>query len=181
MKKYYIIALSVLAFSFTACGGDEETTPAPPTTDEIIGTYTGSELSLLKFSDATDDEMPDETTTEPNMKIVIAKGANGYTLAIDDNDNATPPAPISLIIQDVLIAGNGTTFRIPAQEYTVDGETTQIEGNASFLNGTTPADGLYTRNDKTLRFEFDGIIDTEDDNGDPIEVELEVEYNVNKK
>ena len=181
MKKYYTIALCALAFSFTACGGDEAATPAPPNTDEIIGTYTGTELNLLMFSDATDGEMPDETTTDSNVKIVIAKGTNGYTMAIDDNDNATPPAPISLIIQDVIIASNGTTFRIPAQEYSYDGETTQIQGNASFLNGTTPTDALYTRNDKNLRIEFEGFLDTEDDNGDPIEVELEVEYNVNKK
>lgn len=181
MKKYYIIALTALALSFTACGGDEETAPAAPTTDEIIGTYTGTAISTTYLSEATNGLVPDEIESDTDNKIVISKGSTGYTVSLDDNNPNTPADPINLRIQDVLIASNGTSFQIPAQQFNVDGNLVTIQGTAYGVNGTTPVAGLYTRNDKALRFEFEGILETDGPNGSPIEVGFEVEYNTNKQ
>ena len=182
MKKYWYIAVVAISLSFTACGDDSTPTPAAPTTDEIIGTYTGTELSLFEFAAATNDTIDDVTETDTDIQIVIAKGSTGYTMSIDDNNPSTPAAPVSLRIQDVLIASNGTTFQIPSQVYTVDGETVTIEGTAYAVNGTIPVAGLYTRNDKALRFEFAGTFSSIDLDGDIIEdVDFEVEYNTTKK
>jgi hypothetical protein len=181
MKKYWYIAVVAISLSFTACGDDSTPTPAAPTTDEIIGTYTGTELSLVKFSEATNGATQDVTVTDTDIKLIITKGSTGYMISIDDNNPNTPVDPENLVIQDVLIASNGTTFRIPAQEVTVDNQTVIIQGTAYAVNGTTPVAGLYTRNDKALRFEFEGVLELEDANGNPFDVDFEVEYNTNKQ
>jgi len=181
MKKYYYLVALAISLSFASCGDDSTPTPSAPTTDEIIGTYTGTAISTIEYSAATNGIIPDSTETDTDNKIVIAKGSNGYTMSLDDNNPTTPPDPVSLIIQDVLIANNGTTFRIPTQQFSVGGTMVTIQGTAYAVNGTTPAAGLYTRNDKALRFEFEGLLQDTDTSGNPISVGFTEEYNTNKQ
>lgn len=181
MKKYWYIAIVAISLSFTACGDDSTPTPAAPTTDEIVGTYTGTSISTTLLSEATNGAIPNQIETDTDNKIVITKGSTGYTVSLDDNNPDTPADPLNLRIQDVLIASNGTSFQIPAQQFNVDGNTVTIQGTAYGVNGTTPVAGLYTRNDKALRFEFEGVLETELPNGSPIEVGFEVEFNTNKQ
>jgi hypothetical protein len=157
MKNFFLIALAVLAFSFTNCGSDEETTPAAPTTDEIIGTYTGTQTAKnvdnMFFWDVIFKPEPS------NVKIIISKKGSDYVLSVDDTDPTTSLIPLDISLSDLTIISNDIAFQIPTQNYpNLIFPSTMYGSRYVDINNTSFA-GVFNRSTKTLNFECSGVVD----------------------
>ncbi len=177
--KVGVLALA-MAFTFSACGDDTET-PAVNTTDEVVGTYSGTATLLLKTGVATGGMMPDQTNTD-TVNVVVTKSTGGFTLSIDDNDPSTPADPDLINVNEVTIGSNGTSMQLPSQTFAQDsGVNLTIVGIKAYTNGTTPVAGLYTRATKNLKLKGSSTIAFATSDTTEINVPLEVEFNLNKK
>jgi hypothetical protein len=183
MKNFWKVGVLALAmaFTFSACGDDTET-PAPTnTTDEVVGTYSGTATLLLKTGVATGGMMPDQTNTD-TVSVVVTKSTGGFTLSIDDNDPSTPADPDLINVNEVTLGSNGTSMQLPSQTFAQDsGVNLTIVGIKAYTNGTTPVAGLYTRANKNLRLKGSSSIAFAISDSTEINVPLEVEFNVTKK
>ena len=182
MKKYWSIALIAISLLFNACTDVEETTSKASSTDEIIGIYTGTSITITKLFQRTGGDIPDEVESDNNNKIVITKGTNGYTMTLDDNNTSTPPDPTILSIGDVTIASNGTSFQIPSQKFKIKDQEVIIFGSSKHkLDAQKSVAGLYTRKDKILDFEFRGVVDVVIPNyGSYNNVDFKVNFNLSR-
>jgi hypothetical protein len=178
--KVGVLALAI-AFTFSACGDDTET-PAPTnTTEEVVGTYTGTATVLIKTGALTGGLIPDETESD-SVNIVVAKSTGGFTLSIDDNDPSTPADPDVINANEVTLASNGTSMQLPSQSFEIDSaEFITIVGLKAYTNGTTPVAGLYTRANKKLKLKASSSTLFEINDSTELSVPVEIEFNVNKK
>ena len=183
MKNFWKVGVLALAmaFTFSACGDDTEETPAVNTTDEVVGTYSGTATLLLKTGAVTGGMMPDQTNTD-TVNVVVTKSTGGFTLSIDDNDPSTPADPDLINVNEVTLGSNGTSMQLPSQTFAQDsGVNLTIVGIKAYTNGTTPVAGLYTRATKNLKLKGGSTIAFPISDTTEIDVPLEVEFNVTKK
>jgi hypothetical protein len=185
MKNFWKVGVLALAmaFTFSACGDDTKETPAPTnTTDEVVGSYTGKNTILIKTSALTGGLIPDETEVDSSVSVVVTKTNTGFELTVDDNDATTAPDPQKFNVNEVSLASNGTSFQIPSQTFTPEpGLSLTVVGIKSYMNGTTPVAGLYTRATKTMKMKVGATIPAELPNGSTLNVPAEIEFEVVKK
>lgn len=183
MKNFWKVGVLALAmaFTFSACGDDAEETPAVNTTDEVVGTYTGTANLLIKTGAVTGGILPDQTESD-TVSVVVTKSTGGFTLSIDDTDPTTPADAEVINVNEVTLASNGTSMQMPSQTFAQDsGINLTIVGLKAYTNGTTPVAGLYTRANKNLKLKGSSTIAFPISDTTEINVPIEVEFNVTKK
>jgi hypothetical protein len=157
MKNYFLIALAVLAFSFTNCGSDEETTPSAPTNDEIIGTYSGTQTAKN-----IDDFILWDILFNPepsNVKIIISKKGSDYVLSVDATDPTTSLKSLVISLSDISVISDDIVFQIPSQNYPDPYFPFKVQGSRYVDNNNTSFAGVFNRSTKTLNFECSGVVD----------------------
>ena len=139
MKKFLTMTMVAMAFVFgmSSCGSDDKDEPEAPVANQVVGSYTGSEvLTVMGEADESDETFEFTKATDVSVDVTLPKYGEGMM---------TVPA---LPVKGIMLTKSGNT---------ITGRLTQYEGTVKSADGSEKA---YTVSDVTVIFSDNTVVMT---------------------
>ena len=139
MKKFLTMTMVVMAFVFgmSSCGSDDKDEPEAPVANQVVGSYTGSEvLTVMGEADESDETFEFTKATDVSVDVTLPQYGEGMM---------TVPA---LPVKGIMLTKSGNT---------ITGKLAQYEGTVKGADGSEKA---YTVSDVTVIFNDKTVVMT---------------------
>ena len=139
MKKFLTMTMVAMAFVFgmSSCGSDDKDEPEAPVANQVVGSYTGSEvLTVMGEADESDETFEFTKATDVSVDVTLPQYGEGMM---------TVPA---LPVKGIMLTKSGNT---------ITGKLAQYEGTVKSADGSEKA---YTVSDVTVIFSDKNVVVT---------------------
>ena len=139
MKKFLTMTMVAMAFVFgmSSCGSDDKDEPEAPVANQVVGSYTGSEvLTVMGEADESDETFEFTKATDVSVDMTLPQYGEGMM---------TVPA---LPVKGIMLTKSGNT---------ITGKLAQYEGTVKGADGSEKA---YTVSDVTVIFNDKTVVMT---------------------
>ena len=139
MKKFLTMTMVAMAFVFgmSSCGSDDKDEPEAPVANQVVGSYTGSEvLTVMGEADESDETFEFTKATDVSVDVTLPQYGEGMM---------TVPA---LPVKGIMLTKSGNT---------ITGKLAQYEGTVKGADGSEKA---YTVSDVTVIFDDKTVVMT---------------------
>ena len=139
MKKFLTMTMVAMAFVFgmSSCGSDDKDEPEAPVANQVVGSYTGSEvLTVMGEADESDETFEFTKATDVSVDVTLPQYGEGMM---------TVPA---LPLKGIMLTKSGNT---------ITGKLAQYEGTVKGADGSEKA---YTVSDVTVIFNDKTVVMT---------------------
>ena len=139
MKKFLTMTMVVMAFVFgmSSCGSDDKDEPEAPVANQVVGSYTGTEiLTVMGEADESDETFEFTKATDVSVDVTLPQYGEGMM---------TVPA---LPVKGIMLTKSGNT---------ITGKLAQYEGTVKGADGSEKA---YTVSDVTVIFNDKTVVMT---------------------
>ena len=139
MKKFLTMTMVVMAFVFgmSSCGSDDKDEPETPVANQVVGSYTGTEvLTVMGEADESDETFEFTKATDVSVDVTLPQYGEGMM---------TVPA---LPVKGIMLTKSGNT---------ITGQLAQYEGTVKGADGSEKA---YTVSDVTVIFNDKTVVMT---------------------
>ena len=139
MKKFLTMTMVVMAFVFgmSSCGSDDKDEPEAPVANQVVGSYTGTEiLTVMGEADESDETFEFTKATDVSVDVTLPQYGEGMM---------TVPA---LPVKGITLTKSGNT---------ITGKLAQYEGTVKSADGSEKA---YTVSDVTVIFSDKNVVVT---------------------
>ena len=139
MKKFLTMTMVVMAFVFgmSSCGSDDKDEPEAPVANQVVGSYTGTEiLTVMGEADESDETFEFTKATDVSVDVTLPQYGEGMM---------TVPA---LPVKGIMLTKSGNT---------ITGKLAQYEGTVKSADGSEKA---YTVSDVTVIFNDKTVVMT---------------------
>lgn len=139
MKKFLTMTMAVMAFVFgmSSCGSDDKDEPEVPVANQVVGSYTGTEiLTVMGEADESDETFEFTKATDVSVDVTLPQYGEGMM---------TVPA---LPVKGITLIKSGNT---------ITGKLAQYEGTVKSADGSEKA---YTVSDVTVIFDDNTVVMT---------------------
>ena len=139
MKKFLTMTMVAMAFVFgmSSCGSDDKDEPEAPVANQVVGSYTGSEvLTVMGEADESDETFEFTKATDMSVDVTLPQYGEGMM---------TVPA---LPVKGIMLTKSGNT---------ITGKLAQYEGTVKGADGSEKA---YTVSDVTVIFNDKTVVMT---------------------
>ena len=139
MKKFLTMTMVAMAFVFgmSSCGSDDKDEPEAPVANQVVGSYTGSEvLTVMGEADESDETFEFTKATDVSVDVTLPQYGEGMM---------TVPA---LPVKGISLTKNGNT---------ITGKLAKYEGTVKSSDGSEKA---YTVSDITVIFNDKTVVMT---------------------
>ena len=139
MKKFLTMTMVAMAFVFgmSSCGSDDKDEPEAPVANQVVGSYTGSEvLTVMGEADESDETFEFTKATDVSVDVTLPQYGEGMM---------TVPA---LPVKGIMLTKSGNT---------ITGKLAQYEGTVKGADGSEKA---YTVSDVTVIFNDKTVVMT---------------------
>ena len=139
MKKCLTMTMVVMAFVFgmSSCGSDDKDEPEAPVANQVVGSYTGTEiLTVMGEADESDETFEFTKATDVSVDVTLPQYGEGMM---------TVPA---LPVKGIMLTKSGNT---------ITGKLAQYEGTVKGADGSEKA---YTVSDVTVIFNDKTVVMT---------------------
>lgn len=139
MKKFLTMTMVAMAFVFgmSSCGSDDKDEPEAPVANQVVGSYTGSEvLTVMGEADESDETFEFTKATDVSVDVTLPQYGEGMM---------TVPA---LPVKGIMLTKSGNT---------ITGKLAQYEGTVKGADGSEKA---YTVSDVTVIFSDKTVVMT---------------------
>ena len=139
MKKFLTMTMVAMAFVFgmSSCGSDDKDEPEAPVANQVVGSYTGSEvLTVMGEADESDETFEFTKATDVSVDVTLPQYGEGMM---------TVPA---LPVKGIMLTKSGNT---------ITGKLAQYEGTVKGADGSEKA---YTVSDVTVIFNEKTVVMT---------------------
>ena len=139
MKKFLTMTMVAMAFVFgmSSCGSDDKDEPEAPVANQVVGSYTGSEvLTVMGEADESDETFEFTKATDVSVDVTLPQYGEGMM---------TVPA---LPVKGIMLTKSGNT---------ITGKLAQYEGTVKGADGSEKA---YTVSDVTVIFNDKTVVIT---------------------
>ena len=139
MKKFLTMTMVAMAFVFgmSSCGSDDKDEPEAPVANQVVGSYTGSEvLTVMGEADESDETFEFTKATDVSVDVTLPQYGEGMM---------TVPA---LTVKGIMLTKSGNT---------ITGKLAKYEGVVKSADGSEKA---YTVSDVTVIFSDKTVVVT---------------------
>ena len=139
MKKFLTMMMAAMAFvvSMSSCGSDDNDEPEAPVANQVVGSYTGTEvLTVMGEADESSETIEFTKATDVSVDVTLPKYGEGMM---------TVPA---LPVKGIMLTKSGNT---------ITGKLTQYEGTVKSADGSEKA---YTVSNVTVIFSDNTVVVT---------------------
>ena len=139
MKKFLTMTMVAMAFVFgmSSCGSDDKDEPETPVANQVVGSYTGTEiLTVMGEADESDETFEFTKATDVSVDVTLPQYGEGMM---------TVPA---LPVKGIMLTKSGNT---------ITGKLAQYEGTVKGADGSEKA---YTVSDVTVIFNDKTVVMT---------------------
>ena len=139
MKKFLTMTMVAMAFVFgmSSCGSDDKDEPEAPVANQVVGSYTGSEvLTVMGEADESDETFEFTKATDVSVDVTLPQYGEGMM---------TVPA---LPVKGIMLTKSGNT---------ITGKLAQYEGT---VKGADVSEKAYTVSDVTVIFNDKTVVMT---------------------
>ena len=139
MKKFLTMTMVAMAFVFgmSSCGSDDKDEPEAPVANQVVGSYTGTEvLTVMGEADESTETFEFTKATDVSVDMTLPQYGEGMM---------TVPA---LPVKGIMLTKSGNT---------ITGKLAQYEGTVKGADGSEKA---YTVSDVTVIFDDNTVVMT---------------------
>ena len=139
MKKFLTMTMVAMAFVFgmSSCGSDDKDEPEAPVANQVVGSYTGSEvLTVMGEADESDETFEFTKATDVSVDVTLPQYGEGMM--------TVPAFPV----KGIMLTKSGNT---------ITGKLAQYEGTVKGADGSEKA---YTVSDVTVIFNDKTVVMT---------------------
>ena len=139
MKKFLTMMMAAVAlvFGVSSCGSDDNDEPEAPVANQVVGSYTGTEvLTVMGEADESTETFEFTKASDVSVDVTLPKYGEGMM---------TVPA---LPVKGIMLTKSGNT---------ITGRLTQYEGTVKSADGSEKA---YTVSDVTVIFSDKTVVVT---------------------
>ena len=139
MKKFLTMTMVVMAFVFgmSSCGSDDKDEPEAPVANQVVGSYTGTEiLTVMGEADESDETFEFTKATDVSVDVTLPQYGEGMM--------TVPTLPV----KGITLTKSGNT---------ITGKLAQYEGTVKSADGSEKA---YTVSDVAVIFSDKNVVVT---------------------